>query len=413
MKIKIKSLGCRLNQAEIESVSTALRMSGHEITVNGDADIVIINSCAVTRRSEKKVNSLINASLSGRGEVVVTGCASGEVKRDGRITYISNDYKYLIPEIIQKRAAFSEMNYYPPSRFDYPSPVLSSTVRANLKIQDGCDNFCSYCVIPFQRGAPQSKPAGQAISELRELIESGFREIILTGVNTGKYDDRNAGLASLIETALGLDGEFRLHITSLNPDSLNSRLVSLFSHPKMVKHLHLSLQSGSGTVLERMKRPYKKEDYIAAVSEIRGAVPGFNLTTDIIVGFPDETDREFEETLRLARDAAFSHIHTFRYSPRPGTAAFEMGDNVSAKVKRERSGELIRLSLEMKADYFKSFNGGRSIFLSEHAAGGVTRGFNEYYAPIEVEGEFEPNRFLEVVASFNEKDLKLSGAASV
>lgn len=414
MKIKIITLGCRLNQAEIESVSTELQLAGHEITDKSDADFVIINSCSVTQRSEKKVRALIKgARRSAEGSdpgIIVTGCASDEIKNDGWITYISNDYKYLIPEIVEKRKTGSKEPDYSPSRFNYCVPVKSSTIRANLKIQDGCDNFCSYCVIPYHRGGPQSKPAEQVLRELTQLIENGFKEIIFTGVNIGKYDNNGKYLASLMDMALDLDGDFRLHLTSLDPDRLTDELIDLLSHPKMVRHLHLSLQSGSDSVLERMNRPYRRKDYVDAVQKIREKMKGFNLTTDVIVGFPGETETEFRDTLSLAEEAGFSHIHTFRYSPRPGTNAFDMGDSIAEEIKKQRSRELISLSNKLKDEYLQKFNSAEGIFLSERSRQGATRGFNEYYVPVEVEALLESNRFYKIRTFAGTKKGKLSGS---
>lgn len=412
MKIKIISLGCRLNQSEIESVSTTLQNSGHEIIKGDNADIYIINSCAVTTRSERKTRQLIYQALtktgySGREKIIVTGCAPEDISGDSRITYLSNDHKYMIPEIIDGlHIAESEMI---PSRFKFDAPVKCSTNRVNLKIQDGCDNFCSYCIIPYTRGIPVSKPSGSVVNEFRELLDNGYKEIILTGVNIGKYSDGEAGLAELAEKILSLSGEFRLHMTSLDPDSASERLISLFNEERMVKHLHLSLQSGSNTVLKRMNRPYNRDEYIAVSEKLKRIDNDFNFTTDIIAGFPGETESEFEETLSLVKQVGFSHVHTFRYSTRPGTKAAEMENAVPEIVKTERSRRLIELFSAQKADYYKRFSGRDGIFLSEKFNKGITTGFNEYYIPVEINEKLEKNCFFKINTAYNEIKNILTG----
>lgn len=415
MKIKITSLGCRLNQSEIESVSTKLQNMGHEIVDDDTADIYIINSCAVTGKSEQKARNLISRAreaASGRDntKIIVTGCSTEDFSRSSDLTYLSNDFKYLIPEIIADKLSPSDIAKKLPSRFAYSAPVKSSTVRANLKIQDGCDNFCSYCIIPYLRGAPVSKPENQIIQEFSELLKEGYKEIILTGVNIGKYLHQGKGLSALIKNILKINNsDFRLHLTSLDPDSADDDLINLYKDPRMVKHLHLSMQSGSDSVLQRMNRPYTRDNYIKVTEKIKTIVENFNFTTDVILGFPGETEPEFDETLNLAKEVCFSHIHTFRYSPRKGTSAFKMPGSIEEHIKKERSRIITNIALSLKKDYYKKFHNSRTIFLTEGSKNNITTGFNNYYIPVEVEGNLPANRFYEVDTKFNEKKYKLSG----
>jgi len=416
MKIKIISLGCRLNQSEIESVSTTLQNSGHEITRGEDADVYIINSCAVTVRSERKTRQLIyqafgRTGYSGRERIIVTGCAPEDISSDNRITYLSNDHKYMIPEVIDGIA--NETSLMIPSRFKFDAPVKSSTNRVNLKIQDGCDNFCSYCIIPHTRGLPVSKPFESVIDEFKTLLDNGYKEIILTGVNIGKYSDGKYGLADLAETILSLPGDFRLHLTSLDPESAAESLLSLFGERRMVKHLHLSLQSGSDTVLKRMNRPYNRDQYTSVSEFLKRVDKDFNFTTDLITGFPGETESEFNETLELVKEVGFSHIHTFRYSPRPGTKAAEMENAVPEIIKTDRSRIIIKLFNEQKIGYYRKFNGRSGVFLSEKFNQGVTSGFNEYYIPVEIHQKLPKNCFYPVNTLYDEKRNLLSGTVIV
>jgi len=305
--------------------------------------------------------------------------------------------------------AAREIELREPGRFAYQAPLRCSTNRVNLKIQDGCDNYCAYCIIPQMRGAPVSRPARDIVAEFRSLLDNGYREIILTGVNIGKYNDSGNDLGALVEKVLSLEGEFRLHLTSLDPEAATDRLIALFAHPKMVKHLHLSLQSGSDSVLSRMNRPYNSSMYMDAVNKLKKVDSLFNFTTDIITGFPGETDFEFEETVELVKNAGFSHIHTFRYSPRPGTKAASMADAVHESVKTERSESIIRLYSLQKKEYYSRFSGKVSTMLTEKVRGGMTTGFNEYYVPVAIEEKPGRNLFIKIQTEPDTEELRLKG----
>ncbi len=414
MKIKITSLGCRLNQSEIESVSTLLQMRGHEITFSNDADIFIINSCAVTQKSERKTRQIIYQAMGFTGEntprrIIVTGCSGDEIKTDRNITYISNDHKYLIPDIIDENISAEELETDTAARFRFTPPLMSSTSRVNLKIQDGCDNFCSYCIIPFHRGTPVSKPMDQVLTEFQTLLEHGYKEIILTGVNIGKYRHEGEGLPGLLERLLKIKGKYRLHLTSLDPDCTENSLLELFAHEKMVRHLHLSLQSGSNSVLERMNRPYTGEKYLQVADKLKSIDMDFNFTTDVIAGFPGESDSEFRDTLNLIKNVGYSHIHTFRFSPRPGTKAAVMESQIPEIVKTERSKIITDLCHEQKLNYYSRFNNRKSTVLTEKTGKDFTTGHNEYYIPVEIGSELEKNSFHAVNTILDEKNYVLKG----
>ncbi len=415
MKIKMTSLGCRLNQSEADSISTLLQMRGHEVTTDNDADIFIINACAVTLRSERKTRQLMYRAMNFTGEgqpgkIIVTGCSGESIISDKNITYISNDHKYLIPDLVEGNISPEELKGEVAGRFKFPPPVKSSTNRVNLKIQDGCDNFCSFCIIPSLRGTPVSKPMRQIKEEFHRLIDSGYREIILSGVNIGKYSDNGRKLAFLVSQLLNFAGDYRIHLTSMDPDLTDDELLSLFGESNMVKHLHLSLQSGSNTVLKRMNRDYKAEKYLKVVERLKSIDRDFNFTTDIIVGFPGETQEEFRETEELVREVGYSHIHTFRFSPRPGTVAATMPDQVREQIKTERSSAITELFLKQKRDYYKRFNNRESLLLTEKVRGNMTTGHNEYYIPVEVSHRLERNSFYPVRTMVNESGKALTGS---
>lgn len=413
MKIKISTLGCRLNQSEIQSVSTVLLDRGHEITLSDDADVVIINSCTVTGRSEQKTRQLINRATesmrSRQGKIIVAGCIARSIRVEEGIVYVPNDYKHLIPDLIDDPSILDRTGPDAKSRFSYAAPVKSSTSRASLKIQDGCDNFCSYCIVPLARGAPQCKPADQALDEFTRLVAAGYREVVLTGVMIGKYRDGGLDLAGIVDRLTAVEGDFRVHLTSLSPRYVTPALIELLAGGKMVKHLHLSLQSGSDAVLSRMNRPYTRDEYRSLTERIRARMPDFNLTTDVIVGFPGETEDEFLDTLDLVRDVGFSHVHTFRYSPRPGTAARALGDTVPGTEKTRRSCAIIEQYAAQKREYYGRFTGRESVFLSERTRRGITSGFNEYYVPVEVHEPLARGRFFTVTTELDTERPVLNG----
>ena len=339
MRVKISSLGCRLNISEIESVSTALKLRGHTIVSEDTADVYIINSCTVTSAAEASSRKLWNKarkSISSNAIVIVTGCASGLDRYQDGIYFVSNDYKHFIPDLIEN-IEIDYVNSTNASRFNYLAPYMSSTTRANLKIQDGCNNFCSFCYIPFVRGNTQSKPIDDIVNDFQKLIDANFIEIVLTGIQIANYNDNGLKLVDLLKKLLSLDGNFRLHLSSILPSAVSNELIDLFDNDKLVKHLSMSLQSGSEKILKLMNRNYSAKYYIDTVNKIKLKYPLFNFTTDLIVGFPKETDSDFNDSLEVMKDAGFSQTHIFRYSQRPQTKAATLEGQISETIKKERA----------------------------------------------------------------------------
>ena len=415
MRIHISSPGCRLNQAEIECVATELIESGHTITRAHDADIYIINSCSVTAKSERTVRSLVSRALHAPGasdhgnRVILTGCATDALRAISGVTFVSNDHKHLIPRLVNGTIKPEEINSSTASRFDYTVALRCSTRRVNLKIQDGCDNSCAYCIIPQMRGKPVSKPSEVVLNEFRTLVENNFKEIIITGANIGKYSDGKTDLAMLVDSLLSTQGNFRVHLSSLDPECITRQIVELFHHEKLVRHLHLSLQSGSERILSLMNRRYTPADYMEAVKLLRDINPLLNLTTDVICGFPGETEKDHLNTMNVIREASFSHVHTFRFSVRPGTTAALMKNTVPEITKSERSAEIISLSQEQNKYYYRQFDNRTGIFLSETPRGGFTPGHNEYYVPVRINGRLPVNTFFRIRTFYKEGDDILCG----
>lgn len=266
-----------------------------------------------------------------------------------------------------------------------------------MKIQDGCDNFCSYCIIPSVRGAGVSRPLEDILDNVRRVSANGFKEIVITGVNIGRYDYEGHNFESVIEKVLALPGDFRVRISSLEPEGFSNNFHELFAHPKMVPHLHLCVQSGSERILKKMKRMYSAQQFHETMERFRAAIPDFNFTTDVIVGFPGETEEDFQETMDFLDKAKFTHIHTFRYSRRTGTKADEMKEQVNGRVMHDRSEIVRQHSEKTRLEYMQSMIGKKQRVLIEKHVDGVASGYGEHYLPVKFPcKEPSTNRFQDV-----------------
>jgi threonylcarbamoyladenosine tRNA methylthiotransferase MtaB len=403
-KVAFKTLGCRLNQFETDALLTDFFKAGYEVVdFRDDADVYIINTCTVTNQGDHKSNTFINqAARIGRGSlVVVTGCMAVSRKEylEGRgdITYVvGNTNKSQLLSLVE--AHFNGEILHPEDLkhdlFNFTVAEKSFHTRSMIKIQDGCDNFCSYCIVPLVRGPAMSRPVKNILHHVQQVASLGFKEVVLTGVNISRYESEGVGFTRLIEKILGIPGDFRIRISSIEPDALGEGFVDLFRHEKLCPHLHLCLQSGSDNILQRMKRSNTVSGYLALIEKLRATHSLFNFTTDIIVGFPGETNRDFEETCRVVRDIGFSHVHTFKFSARKGTRASTMPDQISELIKKQRS-EMIRiLAEENKGKYYSRFIGKKQTVLVEKVTRqGYAKGFGEHYLPVEFRPEREGNNY--------------------
>jgi threonylcarbamoyladenosine tRNA methylthiotransferase MtaB len=387
--VAFNTLGCRLNAAETEALATDFARAGWRIgSWDKPADAYIVNTCTVTGQADRKSRNLIGQAARRGGIVVATGCfverARDELEGRGDVTYVvDNTRKARLFELVDAhfRGEVVAPSALSADLFGYSAAGRVTRTRSAIKIQDGCDNFCSFCIIPFVRGRAASRPADLVVDEARRLADSGARELVITGVNLGRYSHEGTDLAALLERVLEVPGDFRVRISSLEPEPLGDRFTELFAHEKMCPHLHLCLQSGSDRVLLAMRRTYRLADYLALAGRLRSRYPLFNLTTDIIVGFPGETDADFEASCRVARDMGFGHIHTFRYSRREGTRAARMEAQVDERVKNERSEAIRRISVETKRQYRQRLLGATQRVLVEKA-GATARGYGEHYVPV-------------------------------
>jgi threonylcarbamoyladenosine tRNA methylthiotransferase MtaB len=392
-RVSFKTLGCRLNQYETDAMVSEFHKGGYEIVDFPDiADVVVVNTCTVTSQSDHKSRNIISQA-AGRNPgavIVVAGCMVNNhretLEEDGKITYVvDNEHKNSIFSLVDShfRGEIIHPSEIPSDIFGYETVDRSLHIRTSIKIQDGCDNFCSFCIIPSVRGKAVSRKPGDILENIKRVTGNGFREIVITGVNIGRYDYEGLRFEGLLEKILKLPGEFRVRISSIEPDGFGPGFIELFAHPKLCPHLHLCLQSGSDPVLLKMRRMYNVSSFMEIINRFKEKYPLFNFTTDIIVGFPGESDEDFERTCKIAREAEFSHIHTFRYSPRTGTRASRMDNAVPEKIKSIRSAEIRQISDRNKIKFYNSFRGKSQTVLVERITGrGMARGYGEHYIPV-------------------------------
>ncbi len=392
-KVSFKTLGCRLNQYETDAMVSEFHKGGYEIVKFSDnADVCVINTCTVTNQSDQKSRNIISQAAGRNPEavMVVAGCMVNNHKdlleKNDLITYVvDNEHKNNIFSLVEAhfRGEIIHPDQLPSDIFGYETVDRSLHTRTSIKIQDGCDNFCTFCIIPTVRGKAVSRNPDEIYENIRKVTANGFKEIVITGVNIGRYDFGGLKFENLLENILEIPGEFRVRISSIEPDGFGHDFSKLFMHPKLAPHLHLCLQSGSDKILLKMRRMYNISSFMEIVNEFRRLYPLFNFTTDIIVGFPGETEEDFAQTLRIAREASFSHIHTFRYSARKGTRAERMENPVPEHEKAARSSLIREISETNKRNYYTSMIGKEQTVLVEKILrGGVARGYGEHYLPI-------------------------------
>lgn len=407
-RVAFQTLGCRLNQFETDALAGEFEGAGYTIVpFDQTADAYIVNSCTVTNKADRKSrNTIYRAERSSDALVVVTGCFveshRRELERRPRTFTVANPHKRHVVDLVE--AHLNGEILHPESlerdlfSYSVPDPIFHT--RSMVKIQDGCDNYCTFCIIPFVRGRATSRTPEDVLAHVTGSLQKGYKEIVVTGVNISRYQHGQVGFTRLMQRLLELDGDYRLRISSMEPDSLDDRFFSLLEHPRMCPHLHLCLQSGSERILLKMRRQYTAAQFARMAERIRARRPDFNLTTDVIVGFPGETDDDFRETCALCADLAFGHIHTFAYSRRSGTRADRMNEQVPEAVKQQRSQEIRHIAEEGKRRYRLARIGQTQQLLVERIDPtlGVARGYGEHYVPIAIPAEgISRNSFVPVV----------------
>jgi threonylcarbamoyladenosine tRNA methylthiotransferase MtaB len=362
LNIHLKTLGCRLNEAELETWAQAFQATGHQLTRKlAEAHVVVINSCAVTQEAVRKSKQLIRRIHrdNPQAKLVVSGCYATLNEAEaaqllGVDLVISNKDKH---QLVEK--TLSELNLDSmPSMSTEPGEVSlfsRGRQRAFVKVQDGCRYRCTFCIVTVARGEEQSRSASAIIAEINTLHSQGIKEVIITGVHLGGYgSDIDSNLSELIVAILQHTKIERLRLGSLEPWELPEGFFDLFKNPRLMPHLHLPLQSGSDAVLRRMARRCKTEEFASLVQLARASVPHFNITTDIIVGFPGESETEWRESYDYIKNLGFGHIHIFSYSPREGTKAAGLTPQINQAIKKQRSQQLHLLAEEMKQQFVET-----------------------------------------------------------
>ncbi len=343
MRFAVRFLGCKVSHADAMVIRDALLDAGHRESSPENADVHVVNTCALTRAAEKK--SRKQAHRSARtARTFSTGCAANLTPEQfrGGVTTIAGSVDRAAEEIVQALGSGGDG-----ACADDRARPTSRRTRAFLKVQNGCDEGCSFCIIPTTRGSAESRPLARVLADARRRLADGHPELVLTGINIGTYRDPGTGadLADLVGAAGRLSGLSRLRISSIEPATLTPRLLEVVAQTASVApHLHIPLQSGDGGVLAAMGRHYGPADYLDACARAREAIPGLNLTTDVIAGFPGEDDGAFANTIAVIEEAGISRVHVFPYSPRPGTAAASLPGVVAPDVRRDRAAALRDLS---------------------------------------------------------------------
>lgn len=372
---KTCTLGCKVNTYETQAICTLLEQRGYQESHDEKCDIVIINTCAVTLTSESKSRQKIHSYVNEypNSLIFVMGCYSQlhpeDVKQIDGVSIIVGTNKRsqilsLIDEYEKNKKQIVDVDKDNRHQ-EYECLNISSyneNTRAFMKIQDGCNNFCSYCVIPYTRGNVRSRSEEDILKEVKRLVENGYLEIVLTGIDMASYGvdlPYDINLNKLIKSILDNNPTLkRLRISSLEASQIDDEFISLLkTYPQIAHHLHIPLQSGSETVLQRMNRKYTKDEFKLNIEKIKKAIPTIALACDVIVGFPGETEEEFDETYNFIIDCGFDFLHVFPYSPRPGTLASRMKNQIPNQIKKQRVAKLISLGDTLKDKYEKSFDG--------------------------------------------------------
>lgn len=402
-RVAVKTLGCKVNRVESERIVAELLGGGFESVDEQAAEIIVINTCTVTGEADAKARKAVRHALDGacRPIVVVTGCLAA-LDSDGlrslgeRVVVEADKAKVSgrIAEITGATVADSGAMVRAGGPF---------RTRAMVKVEDGCDNRCSYCIIPDARGVPRSTPVSDVVAEVSAMVGAGVGEVVLTGINLGRYRDGACDLAELV-SAVARTGVPRLRLSSIEPPDLTERLLAtLADMPAFCRHLHVPLQSGSDEVLRAMNRAYTLAEYVQLIDRARQALPGLVVTTDVIAGFPGESDANAKETADAISRIGFSRLHVFRYSVRPGTPAASM-EQVPPPVKSRRAAELRSLGDSLQESFLSSLVGRDLELLVESVESNGVQGTSREYAHVAVSGvtDVSPGTLLNVVAGHHD-----------
>jgi len=383
LKVSFHTLGCKLNQAETELLSRQCAEAGYCVVSGDGADVYVLNTCTVTHIADRKSRHFLRLwrKRNPQALIIAAGCyaerAPQELSQAGADLVLGNEQKIRLIDVLKETSI-------PLARRSAEKFVADgvSRVRSFIKIQDGCNDACAYCIVPQVRGREHCLPVEDIVSEVKARVAAGYKEVVLTGTEIGDYEHNGMNLKHLVGQILAVTDVERLHLSSLRPQDISPELLSLWQDPCLCRHFHLALQSGSDAVLKCMRRHYSVDDYRQAVSLIRNTVSDAAITTDIMVGFPGESADESEESYRFCQETNFANIHVFSYSPRPGTVAAQMVGQVDDRLKKERSLRMLELARQSVRKFCQQFLGQSMMVLweKEIAPGsGVYSGLSHNY----------------------------------
>lgn len=409
MKVGIYTLGCKVNTYESEYVMSLFKDKNYVISdFNDICDVYIINTCTVTNQSDSKSRKIINQAIRKNPNacIVAMGCyveANKDIQLDGVDILIGNKDKSKVVNLVEEyfitKKKINDLYSDLGTEFeDMEIKNFEGRTRAFVKIQDGCENFCSYCIIPYVRGKCRSKKAEKVIEEITTLVNNGYKEIVLTGIHTGNYGrDLDTNFALLLKDIVKIKGLYRLRISSIEITELNDEVLNIIKNYSVVAdHLHIPLQTGTDKVLKLMNRKYNKEYFKKVIDKIRRIRPNISITTDVIVGFPGETEKDFKETYEFCKEIGFAKIHVFPYSIRKGTPASKFKDQIDGNLKKDRAKRLIELSLELEKKYMNSYIDKKVEVLVEQTKEDYSYGHTSNYLYIKLNGKYNSEEIVEV-----------------
>ena len=407
--VGVLTLGCKVNTYESEYVINELKKAGYEIKDFDDiCDVYIINTCTVTNNSDSKSRKMIRQAIKKNPNacVVAMGCfiaANPEYSENGLDIIIGNKDKSKIVGLLDEYFKNKEiLNVQYTGRLkDFEDMYITNfpgRTRAFVKIQDGCDNFCTYCIIPFVRGKCRSKEEDKVIEEVTDLVKNGYKEVVLTGIHTGSYGvDLDTSFADLLNKLVKIDGLERLRISSIETTELNEDVLDVLRNSKvLVDHLHIPIQAGSNEILKAMNRKYDLDFFFKKIAEIRSIRPEISISTDVIVGFPGESEELFQTTIDTCRKLEFTKLHVFPYSERRGTASSRMDGKLDNGVKKDRARRLIEVSHELETNYMKKYLDREIEVLIEENIDGYSYGHTGNYLYAKIKGELPHNEIVKV-----------------
>ena len=400
MKVSTITLGCKVNQYETQAMLNQLLQGGFSACQTGkDADIILLNSCTVTSTSDHKVKQTLHKARREHPHavIVLTGCMPqafpelAEDLTDADIVLGNSNRSSLLPHILQylstRQRIIDIVPHQTKEKFESMSVEnFYERTRAFIKIQDGCNRFCSYCIIPYARGRVRSKPLDDLIAEVTQLAEKGYKEIVLTGINLSAFgQDINLHLCDAVEAVCVINGIERVRLGSLEPEQLSEDvIIRLSKQQKLCPQFHLSLQSGCDETLKRMNRHYTTEEYRTIVQNLRNAFDNAAITTDIMVGFPGETEEEFMQSLEFAKEISFSKVHVFAYSQRPGTKACNAPNQITKKVKETRSKQMMHVTNQTKQAFLNQQCGTiQDVLVEREINTNLYEGYTANYTPVQ------------------------------